>query len=135
MQWNQTIDDVFLQIIFDNLTKKDFLKFDANWVSELMKKKNIYFAFSKISRRIIDDILNMKTIMYVIYCCLQNDEKIFKKSKTKIWNDISKFYKDFVSSSYLSIKFNAKLFNFDRRFLMTMKTSIFSTIENAIIDY
>ena len=30
MQRNQTIDDVPLQIIFDNLTKKNFLKFDAN---------------------------------------------------------------------------------------------------------
>ena len=51
--------------------------------------------------------------MYVIYHCLQNDEKIFKKSKTKTQNDISKLYKNFVSSLYFSIEFNAELFNFD----------------------
>ena len=101
------------------------------WIN---KKKNICFAFSKVSRKIIDDILNIKTIMYVVYRCLQNDEKIFEKSKTKIRNNISKFYKDFVLSSYLSIKFNAKLFNFDRRFSMMMKTLIFFAIENAIVD-
>ena len=99
-----------------------------------MKNKNIYFAFSKVSRKIIDDILNMKTIVYIIYHCLQNDEKTFEKSKTEIRNDISKFYKDFASSSYLLMKFNAKLFNFDRRFSITMKTSIFFTVENVIID-
>ena len=76
----------------------------------------------------------MKMIVYVVYRCLQNDEKTFKKLKTKIRNDISKFYKDFVSSSYFSIKFNAKLFNFNQRFSTTMKTSIFSAIENVIID-
>ena len=30
MQQNQIIDDVFLQIIFDNLIKENFLKFDAD---------------------------------------------------------------------------------------------------------
>ena len=114
--------------------KKNFLKFDADWVNESMKKKNVCFAFLKIPRRIIDDNLNMKTIMYVIYRCLQNDEKTFKKSKTKIRNDISKLYKDLASSSYLSVEFNAKLFNFDWRFLMTIKASIFSAIEDVIVD-
>ena len=99
-----------------------------------MKNENVCFAFLKVSRRIIDDILNIKTIMYVVYRCLQNDEKTFKKSKTEIWNDISKFYKNFASSSYLSIEFNAKLFNFDRRFATTMKASIFSAIKNVILD-
>ena len=134
MQQNQTIDDVPLQITFNNLMKKNFLKFDADWISESMKKKNVYFAFSKVSRKMIDDNLNMKTIVYVVYHYLQNDEKTFEKSKTKIRDDISKFYKDFASSSYLSIKFNAKLFNFDQHFLTTMKTSIFFAIENVIID-
>ena len=134
MQQNQTIDDMLLQITFNNLIKKNLLKFNADWVNELMKKKNVCFAFSKVSRKIIDDILNMKTIMYVIYHCLQNDEKTFKKLKTKIWDDISKLYKDFVSSSYFSIKFNAELFSFDRCFSITIKASIFFAIENAIID-
>ena len=62
-----------------------------------MKKKNIYFTFSKISRKVIDDNLNIKIIVYIIYRCLQNDKKTFKKLKTKIWNDISKLYKDFAS--------------------------------------
>ena len=73
-------------------------------------------------------------IMYIVYRCLQNDEKIFKKSKTKIRNDISKFYKDFVLLLYLSIKFSAELFNFDQHFSTIMKTSIFFVIENAIVD-
>ena len=90
--------------------------------------------FLKVSRKIIDDNLNMKMIVYIIYYCLQNDEKIFKKSKTKTWNNISKFYKNLASSSYLSVKFNAKLFNFDQRFLSTIKTSIFFVIENVIVD-
>ena len=90
--------------------------------------------FSKVSRKIIDDILNMKTIMYVVYRCLQNDEKTFEKSKAEIRDDISKLYKNLASSSYFSIKFNAKLFNFDRHFLITIKASIFSAIENAIVD-
>ena len=77
----------------------------------------------------------MKMIMYVVYHYLQNDKKIFKKSKTEIQNDISKFYRNFISSLYLSIKFNAKLFNFDRHFLTAMKTSIFFTIENIIVNY
>ena len=72
--------------------------------------------------------------MYVVYRCLQNNEKIFEKLKTKIRDDISKFYKNFALSSYFSIKFNAKLFNSDRRFSTIMKTSIFSAIKNAIVD-
>ena len=99
-----------------------------------MKKKNVCFAFSKVSRRVIDDNLNMKTIVYVVYRCLQNDEKTFEKSETKTRNDISKLYKDFASPSYFSIKFSAKLFNFNQRFSTTMKASIFSAIEDAIID-
>ena len=114
--------------------KKNFLKFDADWVNESMKKENVYFAFLKVSRRIIDDNLNIKMIVYIVYRCLQNDEKTFKKSKTKIRNDISKFYKDFVSSSYFSVEFNAKLFNFNQCFLMIMKASIFFAIENVIVD-
>ena len=74
-------------------------------------------------------------IIYVVYRYLQNDEKIFKKLKTKIRNDILKLYKNFASSSYLSIEFNAKLFNFDQHFLMTMKALIFFIIKNAIVDY
>ena len=35
MQQNQTIDDVSLQIIFNNLMKKNLLKFDADDVSKL----------------------------------------------------------------------------------------------------
>ena len=100
-----------------------------------MKKKNIYFAFSKVSRKIIDDNLNIKTIVYIIYRCLQNDEKIFKKSKTETRDDISKLYKNLALSSYFSVEFNAKLFNFDRHFSTTMKTSIFFTIENVIINH
>ena len=72
--------------------------------------------------------------MYVIYRCLQNDEKIFKKSKTEIQNDILKFYRNLASSSYFSIEFNTKLLNFNQHFSTTMKTLIFFTIENVIID-
>ena len=50
--------------------KKNFLKFDADWINESIKKENICFAFLKVSRKIIDDILNMKTIVYVVYRCL-----------------------------------------------------------------
>ena len=100
-----------------------------------MKNENVCFAFSKVSRRIIDDTLNIKMIVYVVYHCLQNNEKTFEESKTEIRNDILKFYKDFVSSSYLSIEFNIKLFNFDWRFSTAMKTSIFSAIKNVIVDY
>ena len=78
-----------------------------------MKKKNVYFAFLKVSRKVIDDNLNIKTIMYVVYRCLQNNEKTFQKSEAEIRNDILKLYKDFASSLYFSIEFNAKLFNFD----------------------
>ena len=116
------------------MTKKNFLKFNANWVNESMKNENICFTFLKVSRKIIDDILNMKIIIYVVYRYLQNNKKIFKKSKIEIWNDILKFYKDFVSSSYFSIKFNAKLFNFNQCFLTIMKASIFFVIENVIVD-
>ena len=113
MQRNQIIDDVSLQIISDNLTKKNLLKFNADWINESRKKKNVCFAFSKVSRKIIDDNLNIKMIMYVVYRCLQNNEKIFEKLKTKIRNNISKLYKDLVLSLYLSVKFSAKLFNFN----------------------
>ena len=99
-----------------------------------MKKKDVYFAFLKVSQKIIDSILNMKMIMHIVYRFLQNDEKIFKKSKTETRNDISKLYKDFASSLYFSIKFNINIFNFDRRFSTTIKASIFFTIENVIVD-
>ena len=111
------------------------MKFNADWISESIKKKNICFAFSKVSRKIIDDNLNMKTIVYIVYRYLQNDEKIFKKLKIKIRNDISKLYKNFISPSYLSVEFNAKLFNFDRRFLKTIKASFFFVIENVIVNH
>ena len=125
---------MFLQIISDNLIKKNLLKFNINWINKSIKNENVCFAFSKILRKIIDDILNMKMIIYVFYRYLQNNEKIFKKLKTRIRNDISKFYKNLASSLYLLIKFNAKLFNFNRHFLTTMKTSIFFAIKNAIVD-
>ena len=116
------------------MTKKNLLKFNANWINESMKKKNVCFAFSKVSRKVIDDNLNMKMIVYVVYHCLQNDEKIFKKSETETRDDISKLYKNLVSSSYLSIEFSAKLFNFNQHFLTTMKASIFSAIKNIIVN-
>ena len=100
-----------------------------------MKKKNVCFAFLKVSRKILDNNLNINMIMYIVYYCLQNNEKTFEKSKTEIRNDISKFYKNLASSSYFSVEFNAKLFNFNRRFLMMMKTSIFSAIENVIVNH
>ena len=100
-----------------------------------MKKKNICFAFLKVSRKIIDGNLNMKMIVYVTYRYLQNNEKTFEKLKTEIRDDISKLYKNLALSSYLSIKFNAKLFNFNRRFSTTMKASIFSAIKNIIVDH
>ena len=77
----------------------------------------------------------MKIIVYVVYRCLQNNEKILKKSNAKTRDDISKLYKDFASSLYFSIKFNAELFNFDRRFSTIMKTSTFFAIENVIVDH
>ena len=76
----------------------------------------------------------MKTIMYVIYRCLQNDEKFFEKSKTKIRNDILKLYKNFASLLYFLVEFNAELFNFNQHFSMMIKTSIFSAIEDIIVD-
>ena len=99
-----------------------------------MKKRNVCFAFLKVSRKVIDDNLNIKMIVYVVYRYLQNDEKTFEKSKTEIRNNISKLYKDFASSSYLSVEFNAKLFNFNQRFSTTMKALIFFAIEDVIVD-
>ena len=99
-----------------------------------MKKKNIYFAFLKVSRRVIDNFLNMKTIVYVVYRYLQNDEKTFKESEAKTRDDIFKFYKDLTPPSYLSVEFSADIFNSDRRFSTAMKASIFSAIEDAIVD-
>ena len=99
-----------------------------------MKNENVCFTFSKVLRRIIDDILNMKTIIYIIYRCLQNNEKTFEELKTKTRDDISKFYKNFISSLYLSVEFSAKLFNFNPRFLIMMKALIFFAIENVIVD-
>ena len=100
-----------------------------------MKKKNVCFMFLKISRKVIDNTLNIKMIINIIYCCLQNDKKTFEKLKTKIRNDVLKFYKNFISSSYLSIEFNARLFNFNQCFLTTMKTLIFFIIEKVIVDH
>ena len=99
-----------------------------------MKKKNVCFAFLKVLRRIIDDNLNMKTIVYVVYRCLQNDEETFEESEAEIRNDILKLYKNLASSLYLSVEFSAKLFNFDQHFSIMMKMSIFSAIEDVIVD-
>ena len=48
-------------------------------------KKNVYFAFLKVSRKIIDNILKMKIIVYIIYHCLQNDEKTFNRKILKFF--------------------------------------------------
>ena len=125
---------MLLKITFDNLTKKNLLKFDANWVDESMKMKNVCFAFSKISRKFIESTLNMIIMMYVAYCCLQNDNETFEKLKIKIQNDILKLYRDLASLLYFSIEFNAELFNFNRRFFATIKTLIFFAIDNVIVN-
>ena len=49
-------------------------------------------------------------------------------------NNISKLYRDLASSSYFSIEFSAELFSFSRRFLATIETSIFSAIDDVIVD-
>ena len=100
-----------------------------------MKMKNVCFAFSKVSREFIESTLNMIIMMYVVYRCLQNDDETFEESEVEIRNDILKLYRDFASFLYLSIKFSAELFNFSRRFLATIKTSIFSAIDDVIVDY
>ena len=125
---------MLLKIIFDNLTKKNLLKFNANWIDESMKMKNVCFASSKVSKEFIESTLNMIIMMYIVYRCLQNDDEIFEKSKIETRNDILKFYKNLASSLYLSIEFSAELFSFNRRFLATIKTSIFSAIDDVIID-
>ena len=76
----------------------------------------------------------MKTIIYIVYHCLQNDEKTFEESETETRNNILKLYKNLVSLLYFSVEFNAELFRFDRRFLMIIKASIFFAIENVIVD-
>ena len=125
---------MLLKIIFDNLTKKNLLKFNANWIDESMKMKNVCFASSKVSREFIKSTLNMIIMMYVAYRCLQNDDETFEKSEIEIRNDVLKFYRNLASSSYFSIEFSAKLFSFSRRFLATIKTSIFFAIDDVIID-
>ena len=99
-----------------------------------MKIKNVCFAFSKVSREFIENRLNMIIMMYIVYRCLQNDDEILKKVKIKIRNDISKLYRDLVLFSYFSIEFNAKLFNFNRRFFTTIETSIFFAIDDVIVN-
>ena len=76
----------------------------------------------------------MIIIMYVAYRCLQNDDETFEESEIEIRNDVLKLYKDLASSLYLSIEFSAKLFSFSRRFLATIKTSIFFAIDDVIVD-
>ena len=125
---------MFSKTIFNNLTKKNFLKFDANWVDELMKMKSVCFTFSKISRKFIKSSLNMIIMMYVVYRCLQNDDETFEKSKVEIQNDILKFYRNLASFSYFSIEFSAELFSFSQRFFATIKTSIFSAIDDVIVN-
>ena len=77
----------------------------------------------------------MIIIIYIVYCCLQNNNKIFEKSEIEIRDDILKFYKNLALFLYLSIEFSAKLFNFSRQFLATIKTSIFSAIDDVIVDH
>ena len=125
---------MFLKITFDNLTKKNFLKFDANWVDESMKMKNVYFASSKISRKFIKSSLNMIIMIYIVYRCLQDNDETFEESEIKIRNNILKLYKNLASFSYLSIKFSAELFNFNQRFLATIKKLIFFAIDNVIVN-
>ena len=109
------------------MTKKNFLKFNADWINELMKKKNVCFAFLKVSRRIIDGNLNIKTIMYVVYHCLQNDEKIFEKSKIEIQNNILKFYKEF--------RFVVIFFNWVQRKIIQFRLTFFDDDENINLFY
>ena len=99
-----------------------------------MKMKNVYFAFSKVSRKFIESTLNIIIMMYVVYRCLQNNDEIFKKSEIEIRNDILKFYRNFALFLYFSIEFSAELFNFNRRFLATIKISIFFAIDDVIVD-
>ena len=73
-------------------------------------------------------------MMYVAYRCLQDDDETFEESEVETRNDVSKFYKDLASFSYLSIEFSAELFNFNRRFFATIKTLIFSAIDDVIVD-
>ena len=96
--------------------------------------KNVCFAFSKISQKVIKKSLNMIIMMYVAYRCLQNDDEIFEKSKVEIQNDILKLYKDLASFLYFSIEFSAELFNFSQRFFATIKTLIFFIIDDVIIN-
>ena len=126
---------MFLKIISDNLTNENLLKFNANWIDESMKKKNVCFAFSKILQEFVRSTLNMIIMMYVIYCCLQDDDETFKKSEIKTRNNILKFYRNLASFLYFLIKFSAELFNFDRRFSAIIKSFIFSAIDDAIVDY
>ena len=125
---------MFLKVIFDNLTKENFLKFDANWIDESMKIKNVYFASSKVSRKFIENTLNMIIMMYVIYHCLQDNDEIFKESKIEIWNDILKLYRNLALFLYFSIEFDAELSSFSRRFFTIIKTSIFFAIDDVIVD-
>ena len=134
MQRDQTVNDVLLKIISDNLTKKNLLKFDANWVDESMKMKNVCFAFSKVSKEFIESTLNMIIMMYVVYRCLQNDDETFEESEVEIRNDILKLYKDFASFLYFSIEFSAELFSFNQRFLATIKILIFFAIDDVIVN-
>ena len=77
----------------------------------------------------------MIIMMYVVYRCLQNDNETFEELKVEIRNDILKLYRDLASFLYFSIEFSAELFNFNQRFLATIKTLIFSAIDDVIIDH
>ena len=99
-----------------------------------MKMKNVCFTSSKISREFIESSLNIIIMMYVVYRCLQDDDETLEESKVEIRNDILKLYRDLASFLYLSIEFSVKLFNFSRRFLAIIKTSIFSAIDDVILD-
>ena len=70
-------------------------------------------------------------MLFIIICKMM--KKLSRNQKQK-FETIYQNYKNFASLSYLSVEFSAKLFNFNRRFSMTMKASIFFAIENAIVD-
>ena len=83
MQRNQTIDDVFLQIIFNNLTKKNFLKFNADWINELMKKKMFVLRFQKFREKWSTTIWIWKRLcmLFIVVCKMM--KKLSKNQKQK----------------------------------------------------
>ena len=133
MQRGQTIGDVPLQVTSDNLTKEDLLEFGADWVSEPMKKGDVCFASPKVPRRVIGGTLDMKTIVYVAYRCLQNDGETLEEPEAGTRDDISKLYRDLAPPSYLPVEFSAELSSSGRRFPAAMEAPTFSAIGDAIV--